>query len=590
MDEKGRERRFPSFRIFNRVQWEPFEERFGAIEIGIQHHLQILQFSSQAVMLDTVKSMKREAQMEKQERERQQQRNERIKVLKWISEYDFDAEQDETYRKRCPGTGDWLCQRPDFQRWYNGAKSGLLWCYGAPGVGKSVLSSIVIEFISKEHARGKDVGLAFAFFRYQAVNKQRSSHVIATLIKQICRRRDNVAQFLLDQHQSHERDDRKPMLEDYISGFFALAQEFDQIFVIIDALDECKEESRHEILEFIADIIGNLPCAKVFVTSRRESDIAEFFDQLQAPTIQIQAKNVQKDIEVYVNKRLDDLLLPAQPGKKFKVQKLRLRDPMIRTTVFQKLVGSANGMFLWVDLQLDNIRRQKSDEDILKVLHSLPKGLDQTYIHIMEQISEQPEALRLLAWKSLVWVLNAREPISSGELIDAVAIDDSLETNEDLCKARQKYEIGDILDVCRNLLVGGFVPTPDDFYQHAVEPVHYSVREFFEGLLKEQSTRFFIQHSNTKLWNGASDGQEYAAMVCMIYLRLTYLRDGPAQSIAHLPERLSRNGFAWYCARYFDEHLIAAPEMTLTLRDCVNQNSLYGPSSPRSTLATTASA
>jgi ankyrin repeat domain-containing protein 50 len=80
---------------------------------------------------------------------------------------------------------------------------------------------------------------------------------------------------------------------------------------------------------------NELPCAKVFVTSRRETDIIDAFGCHQIQTIQIEAKTVTKDINAYVNKHVQDLV---------KVKKLKLEKPNLKEKIVEMLVANAEGM------------------------------------------------------------------------------------------------------------------------------------------------------------------------------------------------------------------------------------------------------
>ena len=187
------------------------------------------------------------------------------------------------------------------------------------------------------------------------------------------------------------------MFGDYAERFEMLTREFDQVFIVIDALDGCRKGPRTLVLSFISDILRNLPCVKFFVTSRQEVAIAIFYEELYVPAIHTQAKNVQKDVDAYVSGRVDYLMQPAQNCAMPRTQRLRIQDPTMKDKIFRALVQYADGMFLWVDLQLDNVCRQKNDEDIAQQTPSLPEGLNELNCSIVAQIKEQPESLQVLA-------------------------------------------------------------------------------------------------------------------------------------------------------------------------------------------------
>jgi hypothetical protein len=69
IDERGVERKRTSWRVFWRIQWVPFEEEFGKIESDLQHHLDVLRHSTQAMGINASLEACR-AEKERRTRER----------------------------------------------------------------------------------------------------------------------------------------------------------------------------------------------------------------------------------------------------------------------------------------------------------------------------------------------------------------------------------------------------------------------------------------------------------------------------------------------------------------------------------------
>jgi hypothetical protein len=57
-----------------------------------------------------------------------------------------------------------------------------------------------------------------------------------------------------------------------------------EVYIVIDALDECPENDRPDIIRLLTEVMALLPCVKVFVTSRREGDIERAFAETSTPT------------------------------------------------------------------------------------------------------------------------------------------------------------------------------------------------------------------------------------------------------------------------------------------------------------------
>ena len=139
----------------------------------------------------------------------------------------------------------------------------------------------------------------------------------------------------------YDENARTPTFDVYKENLFHLMKSFDQVFVVLDALDECKQDeqdgnlSREQIMNFVLDLTDNLPCAKVFVTSRRETDIRDAFARHKSLTIEIEAKCVTEDIKAYVNDCVEYLV---------DTKKLRLRKLSLKRDIVERLVVGAEGM------------------------------------------------------------------------------------------------------------------------------------------------------------------------------------------------------------------------------------------------------
>jgi len=119
--------------------------------------------------------------------------------------------------------------------------------------------------------------------------------------------------------------------------FLSLAESFKEVFIVLDALDECPKPQRPEIISFVSEVIAKMQCAKVFITSRREGDILQAFEG-KTSTIQIEAKNIAADIELYVRDEVAELR-KGRHGKRLYLTSDKLQEEIIRT-----LMSKADGM------------------------------------------------------------------------------------------------------------------------------------------------------------------------------------------------------------------------------------------------------
>lgn len=122
----------------------------------------------------------------------------------------------------------------------------------------------------------------------------------------------------------------------------SLVEDLRQVYVVFDALDECPGQERGAVLSFITSVAtAAIPCyIKVFITSRREMDIAEAFEDNCIPTIQIRAENVATDIETFARSQVDKLRA-GEHGKRLYITSDELKEKIIQT-----LAVKAEGMYV----------------------------------------------------------------------------------------------------------------------------------------------------------------------------------------------------------------------------------------------------
>lgn len=129
--------------------------------------------------------------------------------------------------------------------------------------------------------------------------------------------------------------ERQPTSDTLLITLRQMIQEFDETFVILDALDECKE--RQNLLEDIDEIIAwKIGKLHILATSRRENDIIESLEPLLSDKniICIQSELVTDDIRTYIHERLRTDRRLRRWQKKPEVQR------EIETT----LMGKSHGM------------------------------------------------------------------------------------------------------------------------------------------------------------------------------------------------------------------------------------------------------
>ncbi|KAF8539062.1 hypothetical protein BDD12DRAFT_738687, partial [Trichophaea hybrida] len=161
----------------------------------------------------------------------------RRQLLLWLSELDFDKEHDAIFVKRHQDTGRWLIDCPEFSDWIDSEESSMLWCYGHPGVGKSVLASVpVVHCFASEYALDSRTGLAFIYFNYKKKDVQTPGKILATIIKQLARQKRTIPDHLKQLYRQYYRNADFPRDEKLEAQLLELMETFEQIYLVMDAV------------------------------------------------------------------------------------------------------------------------------------------------------------------------------------------------------------------------------------------------------------------------------------------------------------------------------------------------------------------
>ena len=186
------------------------------------------------------------------------------------------------------------------------------------------------------------------------------------------------------------------------------------------------------------------------------------------------ARFVQSEVDRLISKRL---LLDGKVSSSFKRK------------IIETLTNGAQGMFRWVEMSLEALKRIKFFPDFKRALGQLPSELSGLYDIIHAQIDQTERYGRDVATQTLKWLLCAQRLLSAEELIAAIYGGDydmpSDSDGDSESGGEQGSPTNDILRLCRNLVVF-------DFEQAIFRFAHQSVREY---LLKRPQYLAAEQHA-----------------------------------------------------------------------------------------------
>ncbi|GLA60459.1 hypothetical protein AtubIFM54640_000913 [Aspergillus tubingensis] len=345
---------------------------------------------------------------------------EAIDILDWVSTVKHKAHHDNVRNNRTPGTGDWLLRKAEFRDWEESSSSAVLWLRGSPGVGKTFLTSKVIDHIQHNLARTpNDEGFAYFYCNRNEDIRTRPLAVARSYVRQLSspasktKSSNTNSWHIQSTLQSTYKNFRMEGADLHMKCCTKLITEslnlYPRTTLVLDAFDECDPSSRGDLLELFTDLLSNSTRpVKLFIASRPDRDVQQ---QVRSHTnIEVQATDNQQDIEAYISQEMPRLI---ENNGAFR----ELRE-MVESTLSEK----SQGMFQWTYLQLKQLERCVSSEAILECLQTLPETLDETYEGLLKEIERKPPHDRDLALRAFKWALAAREPLPREALLEAIRI------------------------------------------------------------------------------------------------------------------------------------------------------------------------
>jgi hypothetical protein len=192
----------------------------------------------------------------------------------------------------------------------------------------NIVRSVVINHL-EERFEHENVGIAYIYCTYRDQN-QTALDLIASLLKQLIDQRPIVSCNILELYRHHRSRQTRPPLTEVSRFLLAELRHFSKVFIVIDALDECSEESRIRG-HFLAEVMKLLPMICLLVTSRVIPDMERRFEA--ASRLEIYASGT--DVRRYLEGRIErELPLADFVGT----------DPNLRTDILTTIVQKSDGM------------------------------------------------------------------------------------------------------------------------------------------------------------------------------------------------------------------------------------------------------
>lgn len=394
----------------------------------------------------------------------QQDKQDREEVVQWLSKLDFRGKQQETYQKRHPGTGEGVLKTQEFKDWFRDTDKPPLWCPGNPGAGKTVIASILIDHALGNTSR-QNTAVVYAYCDFRDPPTLSASSILAALTRQIAEQTssiERIRELKAEQDRILQRH-RGLTAEELLRLFSAMSEDFEHVYIFIDAIDECPEASRDSLINHLICVT---PQSHLLITSRPHIDLRPRFKNIS----QVDIVATVSDVQAYMTSEI---------LRSSRLMAFITKDPSLKDEILNSVNHMASGIFLLARLQIQSLAKQTSAGGVRKAMQNCPSIILDQYNEAMKRIQDQDDADAELALKLISLVFCAKRPLKKEEVRHALAVEiGSKKFDEDALP-----ELDVILSVSAGLIAIRKIYSGVPTYLYSTEAlvlVHYTLQEYLE--------------------------------------------------------------------------------------------------------------
>ncbi|RBQ74161.1 hypothetical protein FVER14953_08346 [Fusarium verticillioides] len=359
-------------------------------------------------LLNDVHSLVSETRKDVAEIRTSQSRKDDIKILDWLTTIDYGLQQSEFQKVQQPGTGRWLLDTSEYRTWLQ-TPGQTLFCQGIPGVGKTILTSGLIDHLSSKLAGDSTSGISYIFCNFQRQDQQTSDGLLSCILKQFSAGLPSLPESLRSLYTSHAIQRTRPSSREIISTLGTVISEHSRVFIIVDALDEYGSAPgvRESFLKQLARLQQEFE-VNIFATSRYDTAISSEIKSSFLDSMNLEINAMRDDIGTYIEGNFNILPPDIRQNKD------------LRQDIVESLQVSVDGMFLLARIYLNLLSFKVSETEIRNQLAMFKRGsrkgnakaLSDAYEQTMTRIKSQESDHAMLAKGVLLWLTYARSELT----------------------------------------------------------------------------------------------------------------------------------------------------------------------------------
>jgi hypothetical protein len=346
-----------------------------------------------------------------------------------------------------------------------------------------------------------DTNIYYFFFKEGGVGPMNGAQALCSILHQLFISTSKLNDYALERHKEHDESltTKFPTLWQILQN--ASSSIDGETVCILDALDECEENGRQEIIDSLKQLYSpgrrlSSPTSKLkfLVTSRPYRDLEISFEKFPATTYlrldgAEKSEQISREINLVIDDKVPKITHNFTDGDRLKIS--------------EHLKSKKNRTYLWLHLTLDIIEKSPSEygkrSDVERLLSDIPSEIADAYEKILS-LSKNPARTKIL----LQIVLAAERPLTLDEANIVLTLQEGqVASHADLDSGlwpRGNFE-GVVKDACNHLI-----------------SIHDSTLTFIH-----QTAREFLMHKNKGAWQGRftmPESHSTMSRSCLGYLLL----------------------------------------------------------------------
>ena len=191
----------------------------------------------------------------------------------------------------------------------------------------------MVEFLEKD-LPVRDVALAFVYCNHKEKLSQSIEYFFGAIVRQLVERTPAIPDYVRTLYGNHRGKGTNPTLTEYLELLRLLAKECSEVYIVIDALDECVEKGGQPIWsDLIIKLQAYIVNLNLLYTSR-DMEIRETAELFRNSTV-IPIRATETDIRTYTREQLQSKNVLLQFCQD---------DPTLQEDILQAVVSNAEGM------------------------------------------------------------------------------------------------------------------------------------------------------------------------------------------------------------------------------------------------------